>query len=208
MTTHVEESVVVDVPVRTAYDQWTQFEDFPLFMKDVENVEQVDATRLHWTAKMRGVSREWDAVVTEQIPDARVAWESVDGARNAGVVTFHRIDDETTKVMLQLDFEPEGMLEHYADMVGVVQERAAKDLVAFKEFIEQRGRATGGWRGTVNHPEEHDEAGRSPRYGDRANDVRDDDTDTAPAHPHTSAGSRDDRVREQDVAVDHRDPAI
>ena len=216
MTTRVEESVVVHVPVRTAYDQWTQFEDFPLFMKDVDLVEQIDPTRLHWKTSMRGVTREWNAVITEQIPDARVAWESEDGARNAGVVTFHELEDETTKVMLQLDFEPEGVLEHYADAVGVVEQRAKKDLEAFKGFIEQRGRATGSWRGSVNHPEHEDESA-SPRYGDRPNDVRDhrhgdgsrhevSDTWTASDdEPRRDSDARhDDASRREDVAVDHR----
>ena len=205
MTTRVEESVVVHVPVRTAYNQWTQFEDFPLFMKDVELVEQLDEKRLHWETKVRGVSREWNAVITEQIPDARVAWESEDGARNAGVVTFHKLEDETTKVMLQLDFEPEGALEHYADKVGVVEERAKKDLKAFREFIEQRGRATGEWRGSIGHAE-HEETSSSPRYGDRPNDVRDhghSDGSRHEASTSSTATSHDDGSRD-DVAVDHR----
>ena len=203
MTTHVEESVVVHVPVRTAYDQWTQFEDFPLFMKDVDLVEQIDPTRLHWKTSMRGVTREWNAVITEQIPDARVAWESEDGARNAGVVTFHELEDETTKVMLQLDFEPEGALEHYADAVGVVEQRAKKDLAAFKGFIEQRGRATGEWRGSVNHPT-HEEESSSPRYGDRANDVRDHRHSDGTHHDVTRTSSTSTGESREDVAVDHR----
>jgi uncharacterized membrane protein len=149
MTTTVEESVVVDVPVRVAYDQWTQFEDFPLFMKDVEEVEQIDTEVLHWRAKVRGVERDWTARITEQIPDARVAWRSEEGAENAGVVTFHALDDEHTKVMLQLVFEPDGLAEHYADKVGLVKERAVSDLAGFKAFIETRGHPTGSWRGTI-----------------------------------------------------------
>ncbi len=158
MTTRVEESVVVHVPVRTAYDQWTQFEDFPLFMKDVDLVEQIDPTRLHWKTSMRGVTREWNAVITEQIPDARVAWESEDGARNAGVVTFHELEDETTKVMLQLDFEPGGCARALRRRRRC--RRAARQegpRAAFKGFIEQRGRATGEWRGSVNHPTHEEE---------------------------------------------------
>ena len=188
MTTHVEESIVVNVPVRTAYDQWTQFEDFPLFMDDVDHVEQIDEQRLHWRTKVRGVKREWNARITEQIPDARVAWESEDGARNAGAVTFHQLDDEQTKVMLQLDFEPEGAMEHYADKVGLVTERARKDLAKFRDFIEQRGRATGEWRGSIGRPE-HEDTSTSPRYGDRPNDVRE--------QSHQDGGRH--------VAVDHRE---
>ncbi len=206
MTTRVEESVVVHVPVRTAYNQWTQFEDFPLFMKDVEQVEQLDDKRLHWKTSMRGVTREWNAVITEQIPDARVAWESEDGARNAGVVTFHKLEDETTKIMLQLDFEPEGALEHYADKVGVVEERAKKDLASFRDFIEQRGRATGEWRGSIGH-DEHEGTSSSPRYGNRPNDVRDDRSgDETSGEPWTSSSSTTSRGDDDrdDVAVDHR----
>lgn len=149
MTTSIQQSIDVAVPARVAYDQWTQFEDFPLFMEDVEQVKQLDPTTIEWQAQMRGVHRDWKTTITEQTPDQRIAWKSVDGAENAGVVTFHALDDETTRVMLQLEFEPEGVLEHYADAVGLVEKRVTKDLDAFKEFIETRGRATGAWRGTV-----------------------------------------------------------
>ncbi|HYF47170.1 MAG TPA: SRPBCC family protein [Acidimicrobiales bacterium] len=150
MTTTVEESVEVKVPVRTAYDQWTQFETFPQFMEGVESVRQVDDTHLHWQAEIAGVSREWDAEITEQTPDQRIAWKATSGAENAGVVTFHRIDDETTKVMLQLDFEPEGLVEAAGDALGFVKRRASGDLGRFKEFIEARGAETGAWRGEVD----------------------------------------------------------
>ncbi len=149
MSTPIEQSILVNVPVRTAYDQWTQFTDFPLFMSDVEVVDQIDAETLHWKAKVRGVTREWTTVITEQTPDQRIAWKTVDGAENRGVVTFHRIEEDVTKVLLQLDFEPEGILEHYADKVGLVEDRASSDLEEFKNFIEQRGQATGAWRGTI-----------------------------------------------------------
>lgn len=175
MTTRVEESVTVNVPVRTAYNQWTQFEDFPLFMNDVEHVEQIDEKRLHWKAEVRGVTRDWNSEITEQIPDARIAWKSEDGSNNAGVVTFHELEPEVCRIMLQLEFEPEGALEHYADKVGLVTERAKKDLQAFREFIESRGRETGAWRGSIDH-DEHEHQASTPRYGDRANDVRTDGT--------------------------------
>jgi hypothetical protein len=128
----IEQSIEVAVPVRTAYDQWTQFEDFPRFMEGVETVRQLDDKRLHWVAEIGGRRREWDAEITEQRPDERVAWTNVDGARNAGVVTFHRIGDGVTRVMLQMQFEPEGMVEKAGDALGVVRRRVKGDLERFK----------------------------------------------------------------------------
>ena len=145
----IEESIEVDVPVRAVYNQWTQFEEFPKFMDGVESVRQTDGTHLHWKADIGGVEREWEAVITEQHPDERVAWRSTVGTENAGVVTFHRIDDGRTKVMLQLDLEPDGILETVGDKLGFVKRRAAGDLERFKDFIEARGHETGGWRGDV-----------------------------------------------------------
>ena len=146
----VEKSVDVNVPVRTAYDQWTQFESFPRFMEGVNSVEQTDDTHLHWTAEIAGKTEEWDAEVTEQEPDQRVAWRSTSGARNAGVVTFHRIDEDTTRVTLQMDVEPEGFIESAGDALGVLDRRVDGDLDRFKEFIEERGAPTGAWRGNVD----------------------------------------------------------
>src|SRR4051812_27155914 len=147
----VEQSVEVEVPVRTAYDQWTQFEEFPQFMEGVESVRQLDDTHLHWTAEIAGATREWDAEITEQRPDERVAWRSISGTTNAGVVTFHRLDEAKTKIMLQLDVEPEGIVEAAGDKLGFVKRRAAGDLERFKDFIEARGTESGAWRGTVEH---------------------------------------------------------
>jgi len=147
----VEESVTVHVPVRTAYNQWTQFEEFPRFMEGVESVTQVDDTHMHWVAEIAGARREWDAEITEQHPDERVAWRAVDGAENAGVVTFHKLSDDETKVMLQLDFDPEGFVEQAGDMLGFVRRRASGDLERFRDFIEARGRETGAWRGDVGN---------------------------------------------------------
>ena len=143
------ESVDVNVPVRTAYDQWTQFESFPMFMEGVEKVEQLDDTTLRWTAEIAGQKRTWKAKITEQLPDQRIAWTSLDGARNAGVVTFHRLDDNQARVTLQLDVDPEGPIDNIGDALGFVQRRAKGDLERFKEFIEGRGSETGAWRGTV-----------------------------------------------------------
>jgi uncharacterized membrane protein len=145
----IEESVELDVPVRTAYNQWTQFEDFPRFMEGVETVQQLDDTHLHWVAEIAGVRREWDAEITEQLPDDRIAWRSTDGTGNAGVVTFHHLDTSRSKVMLQLEFEPEGFAETVGDALGFVRRRAAGDLERFKGLIEERGRESGAWRGAV-----------------------------------------------------------
>jgi uncharacterized membrane protein len=143
------EAVEVDVPVRVAYDQWTQFEEFPAFMDAVEKVEQLDDTTLRWTAEVAGVTKTWKAKITEQEPDQRIAWTSTEGARNAGVVTFHRLDDRKTRLTLQLDVEPEGPVESVGDTLGFVQRQAKGDLKRFKDFIESRGVATGAWRGEV-----------------------------------------------------------
>ncbi len=148
MTT-VEQSIDVDVPVTTAYNQWTQFEEFPRFMEGVEQVTQVTPTLTHWTVKIAGVKREFDATITEQHPDERVAWQSTSGPQQAGVVTFHRLDPEHTRVMLQLQFEPEGLAEQAGDKLGLVRGRTKGDLERFKSFIETRRTETGGWRGDV-----------------------------------------------------------
>jgi uncharacterized membrane protein len=148
----IEKSIDVEVPVRTAYNQWTQFEEFPQFMEGVEAVRQLDNQRLHWRANVGGKVEEWDAVITEQHPDERIAWKNTTGASNAGVVTFHRLSDTTTRVMLQLEYDPQGVVENVGDMLGVVSRRVAGDLERFKEFIEARGQETGAWRGEVERP--------------------------------------------------------
>jgi uncharacterized membrane protein len=145
----IERSIEVNVPVRTAYNQWTQFEEFPRFMEGVKEVRQIDDTHLHWRAKIGGTEQGWDAVISEQIPDDRVAWHSTTGAANAGVITFHRIADGVTRVMLQLEYEPEGMAESTGNVLGFVSRRVEGDLERFKSFIESRGQATGAWRGEV-----------------------------------------------------------
>jgi uncharacterized membrane protein len=150
-----EHSIDVTVPVRTAYDQWTQFEDFPRFMEGVERVVQIDDTTLEWTAKIAGKTETWRAKITEQTPDERIAWQSTEGARNAGVVTFHRLDDDTTRVTLQLDVEPQGAVENAGDALGFVDRRIQDDLERFKEFIESRGTPTGAWRGDVDQTTTH-----------------------------------------------------
>jgi uncharacterized membrane protein len=148
----VVESIDVTAPVSTVYNQWTQFEEFPRFMEGVKSVTQADDTHLHWVAEVAGKEKEWDAEITEQHPDERVAWRAVSGAENAGVVTFHRIDDETTRVTLQLDADPEGIVENVGTALGFLERRVKGDLERFKEFIEKRGSETGGWRGNVEAP--------------------------------------------------------
>ena len=145
----ITESVDVDVDVATAYNQWTQFESFPQFMEGVERIDQTSDTMTHWVTKVAGVEREFDAMITEQHPDERVAWSSVDEPKQAGVVTFHRLSDHTTKVMVQMDFEPEGILEIAGDKLGLVKHRVKGDMKRFKDFIETRGTESGGWRGEV-----------------------------------------------------------
>ncbi|MGO4460321.1 SRPBCC family protein [Streptomyces sp. M-16] len=146
----VEESIEVDVPVRTAYNQWTQFESFPHFMDGVQRIEQRTDTMTHWVTRIGGVTKEFEAEITEQIPDERVAWTTLGGdVDQAGVVTFHHLADSKTKVMLQLDYNPDGLAEHVGDTLGFVKRRITGDLKRFKEYIEDRGLETGAWRGQV-----------------------------------------------------------
>ena len=149
MTTKVEKSVTVDVPVDMAYNQWTQFEEFPHFMEGIESVKQLDDTHLHWRAKVAGKTEEWDAVITEQVPDQKVAWKSTSGRENAGVVTFNRLGENQTRVTVQMDYDPEGVVENVGDALGFVDRRVQSDLNRFKKCIEDMGHETGGWRGTV-----------------------------------------------------------
>jgi uncharacterized membrane protein len=145
----IEQSIELNVPVKAAYNQWTQFEEFPRFMEGVEKVIQLDDKRLHWVAEIAGKHQEWDAEITEQSPDERIAWRNIDGATNAGVVTFHYLDENKCKIMLQLEFEPEGFVEKAGDALGLVRARTKGDLERFKEFIESRGSETGAWRGEI-----------------------------------------------------------
>jgi uncharacterized membrane protein len=145
----IEASIDVDVPVRVAYDQWTQFEEFPRFMDAVESVEQVDDTHLRWVATIAGVRKEWDAEITQQEPDQRVAWAATSGAENAGAVDFHRLDDRSTRITLTMDVDPEGLVENVGNAIGVPERQVEGDLKRFKEYIEQRGVASGAWRGSV-----------------------------------------------------------
>jgi uncharacterized membrane protein len=146
----IEKSIDVNVPVRTAYNQWTQFEEFPRFMEGVEEVRQLDDQRLHWRASIGGKQEEWDAAITEQTPDMRVAWRSTSGAENAGAVSFQPLSADQTRVHLTLTYSPEGIVENLGDAMGLVSQRVEGDLRRFKEYIESRGVETGAWRGEIH----------------------------------------------------------
>ncbi|MCP3803897.1 SRPBCC family protein [Allokutzneria sp. A3M-2-11 16] len=145
----IEEQVEVHVPVRTAYDQWTQFESFPHFMEGVERVEQRTNTLTHWHTSIAGVDREFDAEILHQVPDERVSWSVLSGPKHRGTVSFTPEDATHTKVSLRIEYEPEGVVENVGDKLGIVRGRVKGDLKRFKEFIEERGTETGAWRGEV-----------------------------------------------------------
>jgi uncharacterized membrane protein len=148
----VIETIDVDVPVTTAYNQWTQFESFPHFMSMVNSITQIDDVTTHWSVTVGGQDREFDAKITEQIPDERVAWTSIGGDDDhAGVVTFHKLTDTSTRVTVQLDWAPQGAAEKVGEVLGFDNRAVKKDLDKFKEFIESRGTATGAWRGEVDN---------------------------------------------------------
>ncbi len=149
MTTKVNKSVVVDVPLATVYNQWTQFEEFPHFMNGVEQVTQLADDRLEWVAEIVGVRRQWIAKILEQVPDQKVAWAAVEGATNAGQVTFEPVGPDQTRVNLSLEYEPQGMLEHLGDKLHIIESQAEGDLERFKQFIESEGYETGAWRGSI-----------------------------------------------------------
>lgn len=171
----VEKTIEVEVPVRTAYNQWTQFEEFPRFMEGVKEVRQMNDSRLQWRAEIAGKDERWEAEITSQVPDEKIAWRSVTGAENAGIVTFHPIQGDRTQVHLRIEYEPDGVVEAAADMLGLVSRRVEGDLERFKEFIESRGDETGGWRGHIHAGEvkggseserpDSDESGSGSRSG-------------------------------------------
>lgn len=146
----VEKSIEVEVPLHTAYNQWTQFEEFPRFMEGVREVKQLDDKRLQWHAEIGGKDKEWEAEITSQVPDQRITWRSIEGTENVGTVTFHPISDGKTRVDLRIEYEPQGMLENIGSALGTVSSRVEGDLERFKDFIEQRGTETGAWRGQIH----------------------------------------------------------
>lgn len=155
----IERSIEVQVPASTAYAAWTQFELFPQFMQDVESVLQIDDRHLRWRADVWGQPEQWEAEITEQIPDKRIAWTSNGGAANAGVVTFHRLSDDHARVMLQLEYDPESWSEKIGDALGIFTRRIEADLEGFKEFVEREGHQIQGWKGEI--PAKDDTAQRS-----------------------------------------------
>lgn len=150
MTKQVESSINVKVPVHTAYNQWTQFEDFPRFMEGVKEIRQLDDQHVHWVAEVGGKQKEWDAEITEQIPDQRIAWRSVNGAPNAGTVEFRPLGSNETEVRVRMEFEPEGAMEKVGSALHAPDARVKGDLKRFKEFIESRGSESGAWRGEIH----------------------------------------------------------
>ena len=146
----IEQSVEVDVPVTTAYNQWTQFEEFPKFMEGVEQVTQLDDKHTHWKVEIAGHGREFDSEITEQVPDQVIAWRSTTPPLNAGRAVFQPLEPNRCRVTLQMEYEPEGMMENVGSSLGLVGSRAEGDLKRFKEFIESRGRETGAWRGELH----------------------------------------------------------
>ena len=146
----IEKTFEIDVPVRTVYNQWTQFEDFPRFMDGVKEVRQLDDTHLHWRASFAGKEKEWDSEITEQVPDQRIAWRSTSGVPNAGAVNFEPLNQGRTRVMVTMEYEPQGMMEKAGDAVGLVSHRLEDAVEKFKDLVESRGAETGAWRGEVH----------------------------------------------------------
>jgi len=145
----VKESVEVNVPVSTAYNQWTQFEEFPNFMEKVESVTQLDETHLRWVAEIGGRREEWKAEITQQVPDEIIAWRAIEGQENSGAVRFEPLASDRTRIDVTLTWEPEGLAEAAADKVGLTDRAVNVDLERYKELVESRGVESGAWRGEV-----------------------------------------------------------
>ena len=157
-----EDSIDIDVPVRVAYDHWTQFEDFPRFMEGVESVVQRDDRLLDWVATVAGKRKEWTAEIVDQTPDKRIAWKSIDGAENAGAVLFEPLGPDRAKITLRLDAEPEGPIEAVGDALGFLKRRVSGDLQRFQEWVEGEAPPVDGWRGEIHGTEVIDEDGARP----------------------------------------------
>jgi len=175
-----EQQIDVNVPVAVAYDQWTQFETFPRFMEGVKSVRQIDDKTLEWAAEIAGQERTWRAEITDQAPDTRVAWKSIDGTENAGAVLFAPLGAERTRVTLRIDADPEGIVENVGDKLGFLERRVKGDLERFKAFVESRATATGAWRGEIHGDEVRDDRSDNDRPTEAL-------SGTSPRH---SAGSR------------------
>lgn len=159
----IEQSIEIDAPVQNVYNQWTQFEEFPEFMEGVESVRQLDDKRLHWVANIGGKRHEWDAEIYDQLPDQRIAWRSISGKHNEGVITFDKTGDNKTRVNVRMIYDPEGAIEKMGDAMGMTSSRIKGDLKRFKEFIESRGHETGGWRGEIHGEQVSRETGAEAR---------------------------------------------
>src|SRR5262245_20661227 len=146
----MEKSIIVDAPRREVYNQWTQFEEFPRFMDGVVEVRQIDDKRLYWRANVGGTEREWHAEITDQTPDQRIAWKSLTGAEHGGAVLFRPVSDQRTEITMRMQYNPDGFTENVGDALGFVGRRVQGDLERFCDFMEERGRATGGWRGELH----------------------------------------------------------
>jgi uncharacterized membrane protein len=161
----VDEKIEVKVPVSTAYNQWTQVQEFPRFMQGIEQVKQLDTIRLRWTAEVGGERKDWYARITRQVPDEVVSWESEGGVVNSDTVVFHPVGADKTEIQVHMEYEPEGAKEKAGGALGVPDRRVASDLKRFKDFIEERGSETGAWRGEVKHGDVENEPGRLGREG-------------------------------------------
>ena len=161
----IHKTFEIDCPVQTVYNQWTQFEEFPRFMDGVKEVRQLDDTHLHWRASIAGKDKEWDAEITEQVPDQRIAWRSTSGAPNAGTVRFEPLNKGRTRVQLTMEYEPQGLVEKAGDAVGIVSHKVEDAVEKFKELVEKRGAETGAWRGEVHGGETTPGAESTPAHG-------------------------------------------
>jgi len=184
----IERSIEVNVPVSTAYNQWTMFEEFPKFMQGVEEVKQMGDKRLRWRAEIAGKVVEWDAEIFEQIPDRRIAWRSTSGPLNSGMVNFESLGPNRTRVWLKINYKPDGAVEKIGSALGVVSQRVEGDLERFKEFIEDRGSETGAWRGHIEgrHVESTENAGGSSEAMPRSQRQRTSTDIPAPLRPSSS----------------------
>ena len=184
----IEQSIEVDAPLSTVYNQWTQFEEFPEFMEGVEEVRQLGNRRLHWVANVAGHRHEWDAEIYEQVPDQRIAWRSISGTPNEGAVSFERVSGSRTGVRVRIAFEPQGAVEKIGNALGVASARVKGDLKRFKEFIEAHGTPTGAWRGEIHEAQTNRSAETTPRskrlYDEQSSDV----SSSGTSDPHMGSG--------------------
>jgi hypothetical protein len=196
---------VVEVPVRTAYNQWTQFEDFPHFMSGVESVTKLSDDRLKWVARIAGVHRQWEAKILEQVPDRKVAWASTEGATNSGSIEFKDLGGNRTELALTLAYQPAGVVEKLGDLLRVVGRQADHDLKQFKEFIEHEGHATGAWREAVPAPPDVSEPRPYNRFEhpfDQTGglvDLEGESDETAEGENYSATARRDRHIREDTI---------